>query len=392
MHRLQQFFEIPQAPENWFWKVILTPFLVTRAIWIFVAYFVYNNYQPNPSYLHYVKQGYYLTRIFLFDIFTRWDSKWYFSILKSGYQASADLRTSYSNLAFFPLYPYLVKSVGWLGVQLPDGFYILFGLILSNLLFLACAALLYRLVMISLGFDEDTAQRVLTLLIVFPVSFFFSAFYPESLFFFLTLLGFTFASKEKWALTGICAALVIVTKPSGVVPVLALAWLYMEKKQWRLQNIQPSILWFLLAPIALSLHFYELYRVSGHPLAFLDAMSAWGGVQTSYADPLQNLRGAGLDVFKIDLVLTILFFICGLYILWKWPMKAYGIFVVMTILLALSSGLLASVSRFLLILFPIFILLGEKLKSGKWFDLTAAAFFALQVIYFAGWVNYYWIA
>jgi hypothetical protein len=37
-------------------------------------------------------------------------------------------------------------------------------------------------------------------------------------------------------------------------------------------------------------------------------------------------------------------------------------------------------------------LLGDKLKRGKWFDLTTATFFALQVIYFAGWVNYYWIA
>jgi len=29
------------------------------------------------------------------------------------------------------------------------------------------------------------------------------------------------------------------------------------------------------------MHFYELYLVSGHPLAFLDAMTAWGGIQAS---------------------------------------------------------------------------------------------------------------
>ena len=180
MNRIKQFFEIPQAPRNWFWNVILFPFLVTRAIWILVAYFAYDNYLPNPSYLSYFKRGYFLTHIFPLDIFTRWDSKWYFSILKTGYQASANLRTTYSNLAFFPLYPYLVKSVGWLGIPLPDSFYIFIGLLLSNLCFLASAALLYRLIISSLGFDEDTAHRALTLLIVFPVSFFFSAFYPES--------------------------------------------------------------------------------------------------------------------------------------------------------------------------------------------------------------------
>ena len=393
MQRLKQFFEIPQAPHNWFWNVILFPFLVTRAIWILVAYFAYNNYLPNPSYISYFKRGYFLTRIFPLDIFTRWDSKWYLSIIKTGYQASTNLRTTYSNFAFFPLYPYLVKSIGWLGVALPDGFYIFIGLLLSNLFFLISAVLLYRLTISSLGFDEDTARRTLTLLIVFPVSFFFSAFYPESLFLFLTLLGFTFALEEKWAWTGISAALLIVTKPTGIVPVFVLAWLYMEKKNWKLQNIRPSILWFLLAPIALLLHFYDLYLVSGHPLAFLDAMIAWGGIQPSaYLNPFQNLRGSGLDVFKIDLILTIMFFICSLYILWKWQIKAYGIFAVLMILLALSTGLLVSISRYLLVSFPIFIFLGNKLKRSEWFDMATAVFFALQVIYFAGWVNYYWIA
>jgi len=393
MNRLKQFFEIPQASRNWFWSVILFPFLVTRAIWVLVAYFVSGNYPPNPSYLRYAKQGYFLTRIFPLDIFTRWDSKWYLSIIKTGYQSSADLRTAYSNLAFFPLYPYLVKSIGWLGVSLPDSLYIFIGLVLSNLFFLASAALLYRLAVSALGLDEDAARRALTLLIVFPVSFFFSAFYPESLFLFLTLLGFTLALEEKWAWTGLCAALVILTKPTGIIPVFALGWLYMEKKGRKLQNIRPSILWFLLAPAALLLHFYELYLVSGHPLAFLDAMTAWGGIQPSvYLNPFQNLQGPALDVFKIDLVLTLIFLIGSIYLLWKWPLKAYGIFALLMILLALSTGLLVSISRYLLVSFPIFILLGEKLKRGKWFDLTAAAFFALQVIYFAGWVNYYWIA
>jgi hypothetical protein len=393
MDRLKQFFEIPQAPRNWFWSVILFPFLVSRSIWVLIAYYASWNYLPHQDHLDNIKRGYFLTHIFLLDIFARWDSRWYFSILKNGYQPSANLRTMFSNLAFFPLYPYLVKSVGWFGIPLPDSLYTFLGLLLSNLCFLASAALLYRLAISSLGFDEDTAHRALTLLIVFPVSFFFSAFYPESLFLFLTLLAFTFALEEKWAWTGVCAALVIVTKPTGIVAVFALAWLYMEKKQWKLQNIRPSILWFVLAPIALLLHFYDLYLVSGHPFAFLDAMIAWGGIQPSaYLNPLQNLQSHVLDVFKIDLVLTILFLIAGFYILWKWPVKAYGIFALLMILLQLSTGLLISISRYLLVSFPIFILLGEKLKRGKWYDFTVAAFFALQVIYFAGWVNYYWIA
>jgi hypothetical protein len=358
-----------------------------------VAYYAAGNYQPNPSYEPYFKRGFYLTHIFPLDIFARWDARWYLSIVKNGYQPPANWTTDYSNLAFFPLYPYLVKSLGWLGIQLPDGLYILLGLLLSNLLFLASAALLYRLIIIKLGFDESSARRALGLLFVFPVSFFLSAFYPESLFLFLTIAGFTLALEEKWFWTAVCAALVIITKPSGIVPVFALGWLYMEMSHWRIKDIRPSAGWFILAPLALLLHFYYLYLISGHVFAFSDAMSAWGGLQTGmFQQPLQNLSGSSLDVFKIDFILVILFLVFSIYIVSKWPIKAFGIFAVLMVILSVATGLLVSVSRFLLVTFPVFVLLGEKLKRQEWYNALVAVCFALQIIYFAGWINYYWIA
>ncbi|MCL4528763.1 MAG: hypothetical protein M1282_05060, partial [Chloroflexi bacterium] len=215
MIQVRQFFENPHAPRDWFWKSILFPFLVTRSIWVLVAYFATGNYLSNPSYITYVKRGYFLTRIFPLDIFARWDSRWYFSIIKDGYQAPVQWGTSYSNMAFFPLYPYLVKSLGWFGLDLPNGYYILVGLILSNLCFLASAVLLYKLIIGPLGFRHATAQRTLGLLLVFPASFFFASFYPESLFLFLTLAAFTLALQEKWLLTGVCTALAILARPQG---------------------------------------------------------------------------------------------------------------------------------------------------------------------------------
>ncbi|MBI2758849.1 MAG: hypothetical protein HYX49_09245 [Chloroflexi bacterium] len=392
MIRIRQLFEIPNAPSNWFWKSVLFPFLVTRSVWVFVAYFVTGNYSPNPSYEIYARRGYFLTRIFPLDIFARWDSRWYFSIIKDGYQASADLKTAYSNMAFFPLYPDLVKSLGWFGIDMPDGYYILAGLILSNLFFLASALLLYRLITGPLEFRHATAQRALGLLFVFPASFFFSSFYPESLFLFLALAGFTFALQEKWFLAGICMALAVLTKSQGVVLVFALGWLYMEKRNWNPRNIRPSLAWFALAPLALSLHFYFLYLRSGHVLAVFDAMSAWGRGQNILNNPFQNLMRPSLDVFKIDLVLSILFLAGSLYLLWKWPIKAYGVFALLMNLMPISTGLLVSVSRYLVIIFPVFILLGEKIRNRNWYDFARAGLFAIQIIYFAGWVNYYWIA
>jgi hypothetical protein len=56
------------------------------------------------------------------------------------------------------------------------------------------------------------------------------------------------------------------------------------------------------------------------------------------------------------------------------------------------TGLLVSVSRYMAIIFPVFILLGEKLHSRNAYDSLRAVWFALQIVYFAGWVNHYWIA
>ncbi|HEY2981248.1 MAG TPA: mannosyltransferase family protein [Anaerolineales bacterium] len=390
---IRQFLTIPNTSARWFWDSIVFPFLVTRSIWELIAYFAYGNYLSNPSYPRYIERGYFLTRIFPLDIFARWDSSWYFSIIHDGYQPSADLTQAYSNLAFFPLYPYLVKSLGWFGLDLPNAYYILVGVVLSNLLFIAAMALLYRLIIMELGFDEGTAKRTLGLIFVFPASFFFASFYTESLFLFLAVAGFTYALQEKWMPAGVIAALAVLTRSQGVVLLLALAWLYVEKRGWRWREVRPTILWFTLAPLVLLLHFYYLYLKSGRIFAVFEAMSAWGRLGVyNMGDPFRNLVNPWLDVFKIDLVFALLFLACSAYILWKWPYKAFGIFALLMCFLPLYTGLLVSVSRYMVIIFPVFILLGEKLKNQNAYDALRAVWFALQIVYFAGWVNYYWIA
>ncbi|HEY6074372.1 MAG TPA: mannosyltransferase family protein [Anaerolineales bacterium] len=391
--RFQRFFEVPGASPRWFWDSVLFPFLLTRLVWLLVGYYAYGNYVTNPSYEKYYKQGFFLTKYFFLDMFARWDARWYLSIIRDGYQPSADLTQFYSNLAFFPLYPYLVKSIGWLGLNLPAAFYILVGLLLSNLLFLLAMALLYRLIVLELGFEPAAAARALGLIFVFPAGFFFASFYTESLFLFLALLGFTFALRGNWLGAGIAAALGVLTRSQGVALLVALLWLYMEMRGWRLREVRPSLGWFALGPLALGAHFYSLYLISGRPLAMFEAMSAWGRIsEYNLGDPFRNLAGPSLDVFKIDLVLFLLFLASSLYILWKWKWKAFGVFALLMCFLPVYTGLLVSVSRYLAIVFPVFILLGEKLKGRNAYLALMAVWYALQVVYFAGFVNYYWIA
>src|SRR5512133_2448689 len=109
--------------HSWAWSAVLVPFIVTRLAWLLIAAVAQATFQPNITYLKFFQQGGQLTRIFLLDIFAHWDARFYLSIIKEGYSPLTDFAHNYSNVAFLPLYPYLVKSIGWLGLRLPDAAY-----------------------------------------------------------------------------------------------------------------------------------------------------------------------------------------------------------------------------------------------------------------------------
>jgi len=385
-----------RARESSWWEAVWWPFVITRLVWVLAAAFARGTFQPNPTYLKYAQQGGHLTRIFLLDIFTHWDAKFYLSIIQNGYWSQTNLTEAYSNVAFFPLYPYLVKSIGWLGVEVPTGAYLLIGVLLSNLCFLGGASLLYWLARRHLELNEDAARRSLLLVYAYPAGFFFSCFYTEGLFFFLTLLGFAAGLERRWWLAGLAGGLLVLTRFQGAVVVAALGLLYLETRGWRLSAIRADVMWFGLAPLLLGAHLYYLYTLTGDFLAPFTAVNAWERNKYGLMEGLHvQLEAPALDVFKIEAVLALLFLACGVYLLLRrrtvFP-KSMAIFTIVMCIIPVSTGLLTSTARYLAVIFPVYLMLGEKLSNSRWFNLLCARWFALQVLYFAGYANYYWIA
>ena len=392
MHNLIERTRTSFLSSNWFLEYILFPFVSTRLGLLLIGFYASGNYLANPTYQKYVDRGFFLTRIFPIDIFARWDSAAYFSIITRGYSPSSDIRTIYSNIAFFPLYPYLVKSFGWLGIPLPDGFYVAFGVLLSNLFFVAAAVLLFRLITVDLGFSEIAAKRTIGLLIFFPTSFIFSSFYTESLFLLLLIAGTRFTLNNRWKSVAFISFLILLARAQGLVVWGIFLLLYLEKRKWNIRSIDSGLVWLILAPLGLILHLVYLYNLTGEPLAPFAAMTAWGRVNTTILQNLrENLASPFLDVYKIDLVLTLVFIALSLAILVKWPVKSLGMLALSLSVLPVASGLLVSVSRYLLLVFPVYIYAATKLEKSEAYDAIRLICFALQVIYFAGWVNYYWI-
>ena len=117
------------------------------------------------------------------DMWARWDSGFYLRIATEGYIHTAN---DLSHLAFFPLYPLLLRVISlgagdWAVVTA-------IGVLISNVATLTAFYLLYRLTLL----DEDraTGQRTIWIFAFFPTSFFLSVVYTEGLFLMLTVAAF----------------------------------------------------------------------------------------------------------------------------------------------------------------------------------------------------------
>jgi hypothetical protein len=82
-----------------------------------------------------------------------------------------DYQVEQSSIAFFPLYPYIVKCLAYfLPAQLrTPGAVLLIGVAVSNFLLLCGLILLHKLVTSSLH-DTATARRTVLYMLLFPTS------------------------------------------------------------------------------------------------------------------------------------------------------------------------------------------------------------------------------
>ncbi len=381
--------------DNKSWRQILELFFASRLILVLTAWFT-SYFQGNEIYQRYLDQGFFLSPKWWIDIWCRWDSEWQLSIVKWGYIAPKEPGSGYSNLAFFPLYPYIVK---FLTFWLPERFqtesvYLLTGLLISNLCLLLA---LYGIVKLAGKlFSERTADRIPMLMLSLPCAFYFSAFYGESLFLCLIVYTLILAENDKWHWSALCAAAAALCRPHGILILLPVIWLYMSRIRWNFRRIGTTWLWYLLVPAGICAYFFGLYHLTGDFFAFFKAQSAWGRDLTntdaflSYFEPLfsRHNRPTTIDLIMIctSLALSILLLIRSKH-------KAYGIYSLACTLVLIGTGNLYSMMRYTLVNFPIWMFATELLKGKeKTFGFLCAVFLTLQVLLFCGWINYYWIA
>ena len=73
---------------------------------------------------------------------------------------------------------------------------------------------------------DEIAGRAVWLLAIFPTSVFFTTLYTESLFLMTSVAAFYYARRSRWALAGIWGLLASLTRVTGLLLLLPLAWEY----------------------------------------------------------------------------------------------------------------------------------------------------------------------
>lgn len=215
------------------------------------------------------------------NVWTHWDGEHYAMLASDGY-----LNPTYDvSPAFFPLYPLLMRSAATLlGGPLSTEALGLWGVLLSLLLFPAGLYFVYRIA--ESGWGVGVARAAVLLLAFFPTSFFFNAAYTESLFLALSA-GSLWAARVRKDLLLACllAGLATATRNVGVflLAPLFLAWFaHRERYGWR-------AVYLALAPSGLAAYAAYLWWRFGDPLLFYTAQEQWSRQPTA---PLTTARVA----------------------------------------------------------------------------------------------------
>jgi Gpi18-like mannosyltransferase len=322
------------------------------------------------------------------QMWAQWDAEHYVSIAVNGYEAPD---VSFSNVTFFPLYPWLMRLLATPFGPVTEQSVALAGLLISNVsLFVA---LLYLLELVGRDLDLSTARRAVLYVLVFPTTLFLSSVYAESLFLATAVACLYHARRGEWYRAGVAGALGALTRPFGIL--LAVPLLIELVRQRAPARAWPAL---ALVPAGLAVFFGFLWWQFGDPLAYLQAGRGWGRGFHWPWETLAGYIGGPIVAFDwpyswLDLI-SMAGMVCLVIIGWRRLPTSYWGYALTAVAFALSTGTAwFSASRHVLAVFPLIVVLavlgGQSRKfHWLWLGLSIALALGFMVREAVG----YWVA
>jgi hypothetical protein len=301
----------------------------------------------------------------------RTDGSWYIAVAQNGYDQIAFENERMHNWAFFPLFPLAVRLVAGL-----TGEYLLTAIALANIFLLFGLIVLHKTVL-AFGYDQEIATRTVFYTALFPASYFFSLPWTTSLFLLTVTAAFWAAKREKWWWAGAFAALTSATHYTGIFVFPSLVILYWQTM--RPLKLRSSALGLFLAPAGLLAFMAYLYKVTGNAFAFADAQSAWQVRWGLFLRPLYAFiispfaLSEGWNFRLLNFAAAMMALICGIALLRRRE-PALAFFTLISVLFPLSTLTLEAQARYVIVLFPVFIVLAIIGRS-QFVDQTIRAVF-----------------
>ena len=348
----------------------------------------------------------------LVNVWERWDTGWYLKIAGFGYNA-AD-----GTVSFLPLYPGLVHVLGAL-----IGNELLAALLISSLACLLTILLIYEVARCE-GLNNPSALWASFFFAFFPSFFFLFAAYTDSLFLALTLGTWLAARHRQWVAAGLLGGLATLCRLQGALLSPVLGWVFlagaagvsgarpMEQVRqvaalWTARSGRSKLwaalknpAWLALLIPALTFLGYSLYlSLSGLGSIPATLEQHWGirtvAPWTGFGLFLERLfTTPRVFIDWIDLgSLVVVLVLLGLGLRRLDP--ALSLYSWLTLALFFMRGtpphLLDSFNRYLLSLFPVFLILAGMrsriLRLGWW-----ALSLGLQFFLLLGFLDWRWVA
>lgn len=320
------------------------------------------------------------------------DGVHYLTIAKSYYIA-------YYTQTFFPLYPLVIRFIA--KITLFDN-YLIAALIISNFSFLFCLFIFGKLLIVE-GYKKYL-NWIIIFLLIFPTSFYFGSLYSESIFLLLILISFYAARKNKWLISSLSGILASGTRLLGVFMVFALLTEYFIQTKGKKLKLKP-LLCIAAIPFGLFVYMFYLQLKFHDPLLFWHAQPAFGAERlgSGVIFPPQVIFRYLKILVSVDIrtlpfwnsFFELISFLSGVFLLIVAHLKkirlSYLIFSWFSLITPSLTGTFSSMPRYILIIFPIYIVLGS-LKSNllKLVLLTINA--VILIIFVILFTRGYWVS
>jgi hypothetical protein len=296
------------------------------------------------------------------DTFARYDTGHFQNIAWGGYVPVPNGR---SDIAYFPVYPLLMR---WVGNLFGHHHAILYlsGIFVSWVCFVLAMVALYHLARLDLS--RRGAERAVLLMTIFPFAFFFGVAYSESTFVLFTVLAFYLFRTRRWVIGGLCAGIATATRVPGIMMWPALAWIAWRTMEPTRRDRVGAAAGLVLAASGFGAYCAYIYALTGNPFEWAATLQRWGYypggapwmapvhlLHVLATHPYQYLVGDRMAPYDALYGVTGILFVIAVPFVWRRFGAGYGLFMLLNLYLPLSSGSFEGMGRYCAVLFPAFI-------------------------------------